>query len=53
MRRRYGDKVFRTVIPACTRVAEAPRSGVSVTEYAGSSTGAKAYRDLVKEIFDV
>ena len=53
MRRRYGEKVFRTVIPACTRVAEAPRSGVSATEYARSSTGAKAYRELVKEVFDI
>jgi len=53
MRKRYGEKVFRTVIPACTRVAEAPRSGVSATEYAGSSSGAKAYRALVKEVFDV
>jgi len=53
MRSRYGEKVFRTVIPACTKVAEAPRTGGSAIEYARSSTGAKAYRDLVKEIFDV
>jgi chromosome partitioning protein len=53
MRRRYGEKVFRTVIPACTRVAEAPRSGASATDYARSSSGAKAYRELVKEVFDV
>ncbi len=53
MRKKYGDKVFKTVIPACTRVAEAPRSGVPATEYARASTGAKAYRELVKEVFDV
>jgi chromosome partitioning protein len=53
MRRRYGEKVFRTVIPLCTRVAEAPRSGVSAAEHARSSSGARAYRELVKEIFDV
>ena len=53
MRRIYGEKVFKTVIPACTRVAEAPRSGVSATQYARSSTGAKAYTELVKEVFDV
>ncbi len=53
MRRRYGEKVFRTVIPVCTKVAEAPRSGVSATEYARSSSGARAYRELVKEAFGV
>ena len=53
MKRKYGEKVFSTVIPACTRVAEAPRSGMSATEYARSSTGAKAYRELVKEVFGV
>ena len=53
MRRRYGEKVFNTVIPACTRVAEAPRNGVPAMEYARPSTGAKAYRELVKEIFGV
>lgn len=53
MRNRYGDRVFRTVIPACTKVAEAPRNGVPVTIHARSSTGAKAYRELVKEVFGV
>ena len=53
MRKRYGDKVFRTVIPACTKVAEAPRNGVSATQFARSSSGAKAYRELVKEVFNV
>ncbi len=53
MRKKYGEKVFKTVIPANTRVAEAPRSGLSTTEYARSSAGAKAYRELVREVFDV
>ncbi len=52
MRRIYGEKVFKTVIPAWTRVAESPRSGIG-NEYARSSTGAKAYTELVKEVFDV
>ncbi len=51
MRSRYGEKVFKTIIPVDTRVAEAPRSGVSATEYARSSAGARAYRELVKEVF--
>jgi chromosome partitioning protein len=53
MKKRYGEKVFRTVIPACTRVAEAPRNGLAAMQSARSSSGAKAYRELVKEIFNV
>ncbi len=53
MKRKYGEKVFKTVIPACTKVAEASRNGISATEYAHSSSGAKAYRELVKEIFQL
>jgi len=53
MRQKYGDKVFKTVIPANTKLAEAPRSGVSGMEYARSSSGAKSYKALVREAFGI
>jgi chromosome partitioning protein len=53
MRKIYGGKVFKTVIPASTRVAAAPRRATSAAKSAGSSNAAKAYKSLVREIFDL
>ncbi len=50
MRTRYGEKVFQTIIPLNTTLAEAPAFGEPVNVYAPSSTGAAAYAQLVDEL---
>jgi chromosome partitioning protein len=50
VRKRFGEKVFKTMIPRNVRVAEAPAFGQSIFEYDPSSPGAKAHLELVKEI---
>ncbi|HVB95157.1 MAG TPA: ParA family protein [Nitrososphaerales archaeon] len=44
------ERVFSTVIPVNVRLAEAPSHHKSIFEYDPESTGAKAYRELAKEI---
>ena len=46
----FGRQVFRTVISKTIRFAEAPVAGESILSYAGSSSGAVAYRELAKEV---
>ena len=46
----FGGRVFRTVIAKTIRFAEAPVAGESILTYAGSSSGALAYRELAKEV---
>ena len=46
----FGDHVFRTVISKTIRFAEAPVAGESILTYAGSSSGAAAYRELAREV---
>lgn len=46
----FKDKVFQTTIPRNVRVAEAPSHGVPVGSYDKFSKGAKAYRDLTREV---
>ena len=50
MRDTFGERVFRTAIPYNVKLAEAPSMGMSVLKHAGSSTGAKAYRAVAKEL---
>jgi len=50
MRDTFGDRVFKTAIPYNVKLAEAPSMGMSVLKHAGSSTGAKAYRAVAKEL---
>ncbi len=45
----FGDLVFDTIIPRNVRLGEAPSYGVPITEYAGSSRGARSYRDFARE----
>ncbi len=49
VRKYFGDKVYRTVIPRCVRVAEAPSFGKPILVYDFKSTGAQAYIQLAKE----
>ena len=50
VRRLLGDKVFETVIPRTTRMAEAPSFGQPITYYDKYSTGAAAYQLLAQEV---
>ncbi|MEO0774376.1 MAG: AAA family ATPase [Pseudomonadota bacterium] len=45
-----GELVFMTKIPRNIRVSEAPSFAMSVLQYDPTSKGAKAYRDLAKEV---
>lgn len=49
-RRRFGGLVFDTVIPINVRIAEATLDGISVGEYEASSSGARAYQALAREV---
>ncbi len=46
----FKDKVFKTTIPRNVRVAEAPSHGVPVGSYDKFSKGAKAYKELAREV---
>lgn len=46
----FGDKVFRVVIPRNVRLAEAPSHGKPIADHDKWSKGAKAYKQLTKEI---
>jgi chromosome partitioning protein len=48
----FGDKVFKTIVPRSVKLAEAPSFGQSILEYASSSRGAVAYRELAKEVIE-
>jgi len=50
LKRHFGDKVYRTVIPRNVRLAEAPSFGSPAMYYDKSSSGAKAYLALAGEI---
>lgn len=46
----FGDKLFETVIPRNVRLAEAPSFGKPVSEHDKWSKGARAYKNLAKEV---
>ncbi len=46
----FGDKLFKTVIPRNVRLAEAPSFGKTIMEHDKWSKGARAYKQLTKEI---
>ncbi len=52
LRRYFGDKLFRSVIPRNVKLAEAPSFGKPGVIYDPSSRGAIAYMELAKEIRD-
>lgn len=53
VRKFYGDKVCRTVIPRAVRISEAPSFGQPITVFDPTSRGAIAYRELAKEVLNV
>jgi len=46
----FGDKLFATVIPRNVRLAEAPSFGKTIFEHDRWSKGARAYKNLAKEV---
>ena len=50
VRRHFGERVFRTVIPRSVRLSEAPSYGEPVLSYAPASSGALAYQALAQEL---
>jgi chromosome partitioning protein len=50
VRQHFGDKVFETVIPRTTRLAEAPSFGKPIIHYDKYSAGAAAYEVLAQEL---
>ena len=46
----FGDKVYKTVIPRNVRLSEAPSYGMQITEYDPRSKGAKTYEKFAKEL---
>lgn len=50
VRKYFGDKVYKTVIPRNVRLSEAPSYGLPAIIYDMKCPGAKAYIDLAKEI---
>jgi len=50
LKRHFGDKVYRTVIPRNVRLAEAPSFGAPAMYYDKSATGSKAYLALAGEM---
>jgi len=49
VRRHFGDKVYRTVIPRNVRLGEAPSFGKPIILYDIRSRGSEAYINLAKE----
>jgi chromosome partitioning protein len=50
VRQHFGEKVFETVIPRTTRLAEAPSFGKPIIHYDKYSAGSAAYEVLTQEI---
>jgi chromosome partitioning protein len=46
----WGDTVFHTVIRRTVKFSDSTVAGEPITTYAGTSTGADAYRQLAKEV---
>lgn len=46
----FGDKVFGAIVPRNVRLAEAPSYGKTIAEHDKWSKGAKAYKQLSKEV---
>jgi len=49
VRKHFGEKVYRTMVPRTVRLGEAPSFGKSILEYDSGGVGAYAYRALARE----
>jgi chromosome partitioning protein len=50
VRKHFGQKLFKTIIPRNIRLAEAPSYGKTIQEHDKWSKGARAYKQLSKEL---
>ena len=50
VRRHFGDRVCRSVVPRTVRLSEAPSFGQPIIVFDPTSRGATAYRELAKEV---
>jgi chromosome partitioning protein len=50
LRKHYGTKIFKSVIPRNVRLSEAPSHGLPIILYDLWSRGARAYMELTKEV---
>lgn len=50
VKKHFGDKLFNVVIPRNVRLAEAPSYGKPISEHDKWSKGARAYKQLAKEL---
>ena len=49
---RYDLRVFEPAVPRSIRFAEAPASGASILDFAPTSRGAAAYRELARQVVE-
>ena len=52
VRKYFGDRVYRSIIPRTVRLSEAPGFGLPITSYDPNSKGAESYRQLAREVHD-
>lgn len=52
LQKNFKDRLFKTIVPRNIRVAEAPSHGKPVAEYDKWSKGARAYKQLAKEVME-
>lgn len=52
VRRQYGTRVFKTIIPRTIRLSEAPSYGESIFTYDPRGKGARAYLSLTREVLE-
>jgi chromosome partitioning protein len=50
VRAHFGRRVYQTVVPRTVRLSEAPSFGQPIIVFDSTSRGAKAYRELAKEV---
>lgn len=50
LKKHFGDKLFKTMIPRNVRLAEAPSFGKTIFEHDRWSKGARAYKQLAREV---
>lgn len=46
----FKDSLFKTTVPVCVALAEAPSHSKDIFAYSSWSTGARAYKSLIREI---
>lgn len=50
VRKFFGTRVYKTVIPRNVRLSEAPSHGLAIVDYDKRSRGAHVYQELAKEV---